>query len=91
MSIHTTHSRTRCQQRGFCDARLAAFFDNADMDFPAGKNCRLYRLSRRAATGLRGHDGLSSVFVIVSENTGAIVTAGHVGQSRRGRPYRCGR
>jgi hypothetical protein len=87
--IHlSNHARKRCQQRGITTERLAALFDNADVDCPIGSNCRLVRVTRRTARRIHGGDRLANLSVIVSDNTGQVVTVLHLSHTRRGRRYR---
>jgi hypothetical protein len=76
MEGFTEHAMARCRQRGFNAERLMAFFDNADIDVPAGRSCRLIRISRVAARSIRGGETLSNVDVVVAPD-GAIVTIKH--------------
>ncbi|MDX6559736.1 MAG: hypothetical protein QOF72_2785 [Blastocatellia bacterium] len=86
----SAHAETRCRQRGITAQRLATLLENADVERPVGKNCRLVKVSRRAAKWIRGSDGLASLSVIISDHTGEVVTILRPASTRRGRRYRGG-
>lgn len=84
----TFHALRRQQQRGITSERLRALLANADIDRPAGRNCRLLRISRKNARTIRDGDKLSGLAAVVSDDTGVIVTVLHVCTGHRGRWYR---
>ena len=84
----SSHAEERCQQRGVTRSRLHAFLDATDADFPAGRNCRLIRVSRQTARSIPGGERLENLALIVSDYTGQIVTVLHASRTRRGRRYR---
>lgn len=81
------HAERRCQQRGITNDRLLAFFDHADVDQPARRNCRLIRVSLRCAQALRDGERFASLAAIV-DDSGRVVTMLHLARDRRGRRYR---
>ena len=79
----TRHASQRRQQRGIPDKRLQAFFEHADIDRPAGGNCRVLRVSRERAATIRGGDKFSGLAAVVSDDTNEIVTLKHIAGGRR--------
>jgi hypothetical protein len=68
------HARIRCAQRGITPDFLAAILEHADIQRPAGSNCRLERVSRKRARALNLDDRLSRFAVILSDSSAEIVT-----------------
>ncbi len=81
MEALTNHAKYRCRRRGIGNARLAAILNNADIDLPAGRGCRLVRVSRSAAAPIKNGESLLAVGLIVSAD-GMIVTAKHCTKRR---------
>jgi hypothetical protein len=86
----SVHAQRRCQQRGIGKQRLLALLEHADVDRPVGSNCRLVRVSCRAAKFIRGFDGLARLSAIIDDTTGKVRTVLPVMSGRRGRRYRNG-
>ncbi len=81
----TRHASLRRQQRGISNKRLHAFFEHADIDRPAGRNCHELRVSHEIAATIHGGEKLSRLAAIVSDDTFEIVTMKHVTRRRRRR------
>lgn len=84
----TTHALHRCQTRGLRQDFVDALLTHADVDRPAGGNCRLLRVSRRTAGRLNVDDRLSCYAVVLSETSGQVVTILPVHAGRSGKRYR---
>jgi hypothetical protein len=84
----TRHAFTRCQNRGVRPSFVHAILHHADLDRPAGDNCRLLQVSRRRAKALNVDDRLSRFAVVLSEDSGKIVTVLPVHSGRSGAQYR---
>lgn len=70
----TQHARQRCAQRGVRREFLASILLHADIDRPAGDNCHMIRVSRKKSRALNIDDRLARYALIVSSDSGAIVT-----------------
>jgi len=68
------HARIRCAQRGITPSFLAAILHHADIQRPAGSNCRLERVSQERARALNLDDRLSRYAVVLNESNAQIVT-----------------
>lgn len=68
------HASMRCAQRGIRPSFLASIMEHADVQRPAGGNCRLERVSRSKAKALNLDDRLSRYALIISDTTAEIVT-----------------
>jgi hypothetical protein len=53
---------------------LKLILEHADVDAPAGSNCRALRLHKRTALALGLDPRLSRLVLIMSDNSGLIVT-----------------
>ena len=84
----TRHAVVRSQNRGVRPGFVDAILRNADLDRPVGGNCRLLRVSRRRAQALNFSDRLSRYAVVLSENTGWVVTVFPVHTGPGGAHYR---
>ena len=90
MTKFSKHAERRIRQRGATLADVRQLLENADIDVPVGGNCRALRVRRHTARFLEGGDRLHRYAVIVSDETGDIVTVLHHRRGRRGRRYRKG-
>ena len=86
----TRHAELRCAQRGIRPGFLDDLVHLSDLETSAGSNCRLLRVSARAASGHAERDRLSRYAVIWSDDTHAVVTVLPVRCGRVGRRYRRG-
>lgn len=86
----STHAERRIRQRGATLADVDWLLEHADIDVPVGGNRRALRVHRRTARFLEGGDRLCRYAVVVSDDTGEIVTVLHHLAGRRGRRYRKG-
>lgn len=84
------HAQRRCQQRGVKLQVLEILLEHHDLDREVGGNCRVLRMSRDRARaegrrlGPQISGQLERLAVIMSEETGEIVTVFHdTGKSRR--------
>lgn len=68
------HAIERCQQRGITKGMLEALLDEADVDMPAGNNCRLQMISRRKARTVRLDPRIHDLRVVISDDSQKIVT-----------------
>lgn len=68
------HASTRCAQRGLRPDFVSAILEHADIQRPAGQNCRLERVSRIKAQYLNLDDRLCRYAIIVSDTTAKVVT-----------------
>ena len=68
------HASKRCAQRGLCPDFVSKILEHADVQRPAGGNCRLERVSRVKAKALNLDDRLGRYVIIVSDTTAEIVT-----------------
>ncbi len=68
------HAAIRCAQRGVRPDFIVTVLENADIQRPAGRNCRLERVSLAKAQILNLDDRLGRYAVIVSDTTAEIVT-----------------
>jgi hypothetical protein len=84
----TAHAQQRCQSRGLRQDFVDALLNHADVDRPAGGNCRLLRVSRRTARMLNVDDRLSRYALVLSETSGRVVTVLPVHAGRSGARYR---
>lgn len=91
----TRHAATRANQRGVTHEMLDALIAHADLESPVGGGCTAVRFSRdrlmdrslRAALGPTA-DRLGSLAVILSDDTGEVVTVMHDHGCPDGRRYR---
>jgi len=86
--MFSAHCLRRCQDRGVRQAFLSAILDNADVDHAIGDNCRLLRVSGKAASTLNAGDKLSRYAVVWSDRTSQVVTVLPIHSGRRGARYR---
>ena len=84
------HAEKRSQQRGARLGLVELVLDHADIEVPVGSNCQALRVSRRMARGLNLGDRIHRHAVIVSGDTGEIVTILPTERGRRGARYRRG-
>lgn len=91
----TRHGAARAAQRGVNGETLAALIAWADVEAPVGGGCTALRLSRRrlADRDLRAAlgpcaDRLSALAVVLSDDTGEVVTVLHPRAGAAGRRYR---
>jgi hypothetical protein len=89
------HAERRARQRGIREDILALLFQNADVEFEIGGDCRLLRLSHEEATAVAKAAGrpqiaerLSRCAVIDSGRSGAVVTVLRDDPGHSGRRYR---
>lgn len=82
----TAHARRRMQQRGVTESFLKKIFEHADVERPAGGNCRLYRVSRTRAN-LLGDEKLGRFAVIWADTGGQVVTVLSLTSGRSGPSY----
>lgn len=83
----SAHARRRMQQRGVSPTFLAKLLDNADVERPSSRNCRLYRVTRERA-GALGDEKLGRFAVIWSDDGGKVVTVLPIAAGRGGSYYR---
>lgn len=82
------HAVMRCAQRGIRPDFIAAIFEHADIQRPAGGNCRLERVSQAKARALNLDNRLGRYALIVSDTTAEIVTIMPIrGQNRVARRH----
>lgn len=86
-TILSHHAARRMKQRGICADFLAKILEHADIERPANDNCRLYRVTKRAAQKI-GDDRLARFAVIWSDDSGMVVTVARLREGRPGRAYR---
>ena len=91
----SNHAARRIQQRGIPQGLVEIVLAFHDVDFDVGNECRLLRVSRRAASYLGEEIAnaqvigrLSSFAVIHSERTGKVVSVVIDHSGARGRRYR---
>lgn len=91
----TAHAAHRSRQRGISNPAIEALLAEADIDVPAGRGCRLVRVSRArlADRSVREElgplaDRLGAVAAIVCGETGAVVTVLRPQGGGKGRRYR---
>lgn len=84
----TQHALTRCQNRGVRQGFVDTILNHADLDRPAGGNCRLLLVSRRRARALNMDDRVARYALILSECNGRVVTVMPVHTGRSGARYR---
>lgn len=89
------HAAVRAQQRGVPHAVIDLVLDHADVSIPVGSGCSALRLSKRRLAGrdlrreLRSAlDRAAGITLIMSDDTGEIVTVLHDHGGREGRRYR---
>jgi hypothetical protein len=93
--VLTRHAQARACQRGIPHHVLEAMLMHADFEAPVGDGCTVLRITRRqlqdrdlrAGLGATA-DRLSSLAVIVADETGEIVTVMHDHGRAGGRRYR---
>ena len=68
------HASRRCAQRGVSPDFISKILEHADVQRPAGGNCRLERVSRIKAKALNLDDRLGRYAIIISDTTAEIVT-----------------
>jgi len=93
----TRHATIRAQQRGVPHGVLNALIAHADLEAPVGSGCTVLRFSRerlmdrdlRAALGATA-DRLGSLAIVLSDDTGEVVTVLHDHGGSEGRRYRRG-
>lgn len=90
MTKFSKHAERRIRQRGATLEDVRQLLENADIDVPVGGNCRALRVRRHTARFLKGGDRLHRYAVIVSDDTGEIVTVLRHRPGPRGRHYRKG-
>lgn len=92
----TAHAAIRANQRGVPHQLIDALFEYADVDAPAGSQCRLLRISKsrlrdpevRQAIGSQA-DRLAKLAVIWNDETGSVVTVlHHFREGHAGKRYR---
>ncbi len=84
------HAEKRSQQRGAKPGLVELVLNHADIEVPVGSNCQALRVSRRMARGLNLGDRIHRHAVIMSGDTGEIVTILPTERGRRGARYRRG-
>ena len=89
------HASIRAQQRGVPHTVIDLVLDHADVSVPVGSGCTALRLSKRRLSDRDLRRDLSSdldraarVTLILSDDTGEIVTVLHDHGGRGGRRYR---
>ena len=82
------HAEKRFRQRGAKPGFIELVLNYADIEVPVGSNCRSLRVSRRTAHRLNLDDRIHLYAVIVSDDTGEIVTMLPTDRGRRGARYR---
>ena len=90
MTKFSKHAERRIRQREATLEDVDWLLEHADIDVPVGGNCRALRVHRRTARFLEGGDRLCRYAVIVSDDTGEIVTVLLHRPGPRGRHYRKG-
>jgi hypothetical protein len=88
MITMSKHADRRRKQGGVNMKLLSAIFENADVDVPIGSNCRLLRVHKQTAAGLRLGDRLKRHAIIWSDDAAQIVTVIPLRSGRRGSRYR---
>ena len=68
------HAEKRSQQRGAKPGLVELVLNYADVEVPVGSNCQALRVSRRMARGLNLGDRVHLYAVVVSGDTGEIMT-----------------
>ncbi len=68
------HAEKRSQQRGAKPGIIELVLNYADVEVPVGSNCQALRVSRRMARGLNLGDRIYLYAVVVSGDTGEIMT-----------------
>ncbi len=68
------HAIERCQQRGITKGMLENVLDEADIDRPAGNNCRLQMISRRKAKVSKLDPRIVGLRVVISDDSQKVVT-----------------
>lgn len=68
------HAEKRSQQRGAKPGLVELVLNHADVEVPVGSNCQALRVSRRMARGLNLGDRVHLYAVVVSGDTGEIMT-----------------
>ena len=68
------HAEKRSQQRGAKPGLIELVLNHADVEVPVGSNCQALRVSRRMARGLNLGDRVHLYAVVVSGDTGEIMT-----------------
>ena len=68
------HAEKRSQQRGAKPGLIELVLNYADVEVPVGSNCQALRVSRRTARGLNLGDRVHLYAVVVSGDTGEIMT-----------------
>ena len=90
MELLTGHAKDRCQRRGIPTERLNALLSLADIDLPAGKGCRLVRVSRLATLSIKNGEGLKQIGLVIGVD-GVIVTVKHCTKRRLSWRFSSGR
>ena len=88
MTKCSIHAKQRMNQRGVKEHFLSLILSHADIDAPAGSNCRLLRVRRRTAARLNLGDNLSNYAVIWSDDNNQAVSIMPMRKSRSGARYR---
>lgn len=95
--IISRHARQRSQQRGIPLSLVEKIVDYHDRDAAVGDDCRVLRVSRKAARTFAATSGdrqtaerLPDIAVVWSDKTGRVVTVIHDGGNRAARRYRVG-
>lgn len=86
--MFSQHCQMRAAQRGVDHRFMEAILTNADVESPAGDNCRLLRVSRAKARNLNLDDRLGRYALIWSDDHAQVVTVLPVHSGRSGRRYR---
>ena len=68
------HAEKRSQQRGAKPGLVELVLNHADVEVPVGSNCQALRVSRRMARGLNLGDRVHLYAMVVSGDTGEIMT-----------------
>ena len=68
------HAEKRSQQRGAKPGLVELVLNHADVEVPVGSNCQALRVSRRMARGLNLGDRVHLYAVVLSGDTGEIMT-----------------
>ncbi len=88
MSKISIHAQKRMRQRGKKTTFVENILAYADMDIPAGDNCRLLRISKKLATFLNFDDRLSRYGLLWSDDNNQVVSILPIRESGSGARYR---
>ena len=90
----TRHAQQRSRQRGVPLRMIEAVLDRHDLDFEAGGDCRVLRVSRSAAAAITSPaerqmaEKLSKLVIVWSDRTARVVTVLRDTGRRGARRYR---